>query len=214
MSPEREVRRVPPDHLGVVLAVPRAAGEAALLRRHVSRHLHRGQVLRQHHAFLELRRQRVRAPRQVESGGAPPEARPVRRAGVEDGRRRRRGGNALWARTRRSARASASRRRPRRGTRAGRSGAAPACSLRSTASVPPCARRRDLRRGATYGSRGGSSPGVGCSSRRDRDRAERRGGCGSGPSPPAATPGARRRRRTPDGPRSSPPPPCPPARSG
>ena len=82
-SPQREMRGVPPVHLEVELAVPTVAGEPGLLRRPRAGALDRGQVLRQHHAPLELLRARVLAALQIDGGAALPEAAPVALAGQE-----------------------------------------------------------------------------------------------------------------------------------
>ena len=75
--PQGEVSRVPPDHLGVVLAVPGVAEEPALLRWHVRHRLDGSQVLRQDDAPLQLRRPRIRAAAEIDGSPPLPERRPV-----------------------------------------------------------------------------------------------------------------------------------------
>src|SRR5690606_1217063 len=75
--PQREVRRVPPVHLEVVLAEPTVAYEPRLLRRHRAGRVQRRQVLRQHDATLQLTPARVAALREVNRPAALPKLFPV-----------------------------------------------------------------------------------------------------------------------------------------
>ncbi len=63
---------VPQVHLGVELAVPAVREEAFLLRRPLTGGVHRGEVLRQHDAPLELRRARIGAPREIDHAAVVP----------------------------------------------------------------------------------------------------------------------------------------------
>ncbi|MFC1642703.1 hypothetical protein ACFL5O_08495 [Myxococcota bacterium] len=80
---------VPPNHLGVVLTVPRAAREPRLLGRYIARRLDGNQILKKYHAALEFGGAWVAAARQVDRSPALPEVAPALRAGREDIMRRR-----------------------------------------------------------------------------------------------------------------------------
>jgi hypothetical protein len=73
------VGRVPPDHLGVVLAIPGGAGEAALGRRHVAGQLHGGQVWGKHYAAFEHGGERIGAAGKIGGGRGAPKVRPMPR---------------------------------------------------------------------------------------------------------------------------------------
>ena len=60
------MRRVPPVHLEVELALPAVEREARLLRREAARALDGGEVLREHDAPLQLAPARVAAPREID----------------------------------------------------------------------------------------------------------------------------------------------------
>ena len=96
--PEREVRRVPPVHLQVELALPAVEREPGLLRRIAPGTLDRGEVLGQHDPPLQLAPAGLAASREVDRAPGRPEAIPVPLRGparlLERGKglRRRRGG--------------------------------------------------------------------------------------------------------------------------
>ena len=80
--PQRKVRRVPPDHLRVMLAEPGVGRQPAFLRRRFSDKLDPRQILRQHHPPLQLEGPRIRARGKINSPSAFPKLRPPLLAGL------------------------------------------------------------------------------------------------------------------------------------
>ena len=80
-APEGEVRGVPPMHLQMEFSIPTVARQASLLRRSGTGALDGREVLREHHAALQLGGARIGAAAEIERAAGGPEGLPMFLAG-------------------------------------------------------------------------------------------------------------------------------------
>src|SRR5205807_9639449 len=78
--PQGEVRRVPPMHLQMEFAVPTIDHQSRFLRRHRTRAVNGGEVLRKHHAPFEFRSARVATIGEIDGAAFAPKSLPMPRA--------------------------------------------------------------------------------------------------------------------------------------
>ena len=77
IAPQRKMRRMPPDHFSVMLAVPRRARQPRLLRRHIACHLHGHEITRADHPLLDLVRARIGASGKIQRRALHPKQFPT-----------------------------------------------------------------------------------------------------------------------------------------